>query len=110
MSAIEEYAHYHLSASLRSGKIKLAATSVTDAHKDKVFKTWQKLGAKDIVCTPIENPKELPQWQVEYMTRGKYPYYKTEVAASSRDAVEQYIKKLVKDKWCHITKCELSPH
>lgn len=106
MNAIQEYAHYQLSATIHNGKVKLAATSVTEAHKDKVLKTWQKLGAKDIVCVPVEQPKTLPTWYVEYQTSGRFGYGRATIVASSKELVKEQIQKLVKGKRHRITKCE----
>lgn len=96
--AVEEYAHYKLTATLNG--VCLSATSVGNAHRDKTIAHWQTVGATDIEVTPVENALEMPVWYVVIQTNSKkHPTHHLTIPAhceetARRKAKEQTEKKL----------------
>lgn len=96
LEIVNHYARWELYATI--GNVQVSALCITDEHKEKTLKIWKGMRAKNVLVVARSNVPALPVWRVR--APSSRCHVDVEVAASSKQLVEQHLdKKLKLKKW-----------
>lgn len=80
-----QYVRWQLSATING--VHVSAASITDEHKEKTLKVWQKMRAKNVTVVERPDASPLPTWRVRLPPH----HIPMELHASSKERVKELL-------------------